>query len=77
MANEALKNYLDAQFQSVTVTMATKDYIESLSAIITKREERIATLESKIVFLEKHAEALSRNVNDQEQYNRRFCLRIN
>ena len=34
MVNEALKSYLDAQFESITSNMATKESIKSLSAII-------------------------------------------
>ena len=77
VVNEALKNYLDAQFESITSNMATKDFIKSLSAIIAQQDERIAILESKVAILEKHVEALSKNANNQEQYNRRLCLRIN
>ena len=77
VVNEALKNYLDAQFESITSNMATKDCIKSLSAIIAQQDERIAILESKVAILEKHVEALSKNANNQEQYNRRLCLRIN
>ena len=77
MVNEALKSYLDAQFESVTSNMATKECMKSLSAIIAQQGERIAILESKVVSLEKHVEALSRNAKNQEQYNRRLCLRIN
>eukprot|EP00112_Aurelia_sp_Birch-Aquarium-sp1_P002125 Seg1231.4 transcript_id=Seg1231.4/GoldUCD/mRNA.D3Y31 product="hypothetical protein" protein_id=Seg1231.4/GoldUCD/D3Y31 len=49
----------------------------SLSAIIAQQDEIIAILESKVAILEKHVEALSRNANNQEKYNRRLCLRIN
>ena len=39
--------------------------------------EKIEILESKVAVLERHAELLMRNVDDQEQYNRRLSLRIN
>ena len=57
MVNEALKSYLDAQFELITSNMATKEYIKSLSAIIAQQDERIAILESKVAILEKHVEA--------------------
>ena len=77
MVNEALKSYLDAKFDAIASNMATKDCLKSLSATIARQDEKISILESKVAILEKHVEALSRKANNQEQYNRRLCLRIN
>ena len=77
MVNEALTGYLDAKFDAIASNMATKDCLKSLSATITRQDEKIYILESKVAMLEKHVEALSRKASNLEQYNRRLCLRIN
>lgn len=56
--------------------MATKDCIQGLHDIITKQNEKIEVLESRIAMMERYVSHLEQGVDDQEQYNRRLCLRI-
>ncbi|MCP4484349.1 MAG: hypothetical protein GY823_07315 [Flavobacteriaceae bacterium] len=56
--------------------MATKDCIQGLQNIIVKQNEKIEVLESRLAVMEKYVLQLENGLDDQEQYNRRLCLRI-
>ena len=56
--------------------MATKDCIKQLSDKINQQNEKIDVLEAKIAIMENYITKLEQSVDDQEQYHRRLCLRI-
>ena len=70
------QEYFDTKFAELEKTMATKDCIQGLHDIITKQNEKIDILESRIAIMERYVSQLEKGVDDQEQYNRRLCLRI-
>ena len=74
--NESLKRYFDEQFTSLSVDMATKSCISQLGKAIATQNETIQILEDKVAVLESCIEQLAKNIEVQEQYNRRLCLRI-
>ena len=51
--------------------MATK------SCVIDGQRKRIKELESEVSIMDSLITQLKNNCDDQEQYNRRLCLRIN
>ena len=73
---DILHQMLAEKLDKLHESMATKDNIKQLSEKITKQNERIDSLEAKVEFLENHIRRLEESVDDQEQYNRRLCLRI-
>ncbi|XP_065058021.1 uncharacterized protein LOC135685857 [Rhopilema esculentum] len=74
---EAYQAYFDEKFAELKKEMATKKCIDHLHATIKKQNDKIEMLESKIVMMERHIAQLQNNLDDNEQYNRRLCLRIN
>ena len=71
------QEYFDATFAELKKTMATKDCIQTLHETIKKQNGKIEVLESKLAIMEKYIKHLENGVDEQEQYNRRLCLRIN
>ena len=69
--------YFDEKFAEIMKGMATKECIDNLHATIKKQNDKIDELESRIAIMERHITLLQTNVDDNEQYNRRLCLRIN
>ena len=57
-------------------SMATKDCIKQLSDKINQQNEKIDILEAKVAVMENYIRKLEQSVDDQEQYHRRLCLRI-
>ncbi len=74
---DAYQAYFDEKFAELKKEMATKEFIDNLHATIKKQNDKIEMLESKIVIMERHIAQLQNNLDDNEQYNRRMCLRIN
>lgn len=70
------QEYFDVKFAELIKTMATKECIQTLHETIKNQNERIEILESKMTLMEKYITYLEKGVDDQEQYNRRLCLRI-
>jgi len=70
------QEYFDTKFEELKKTMATKDCIKTLHETIKHQSERIEVLESKMAIMEKYIKHLEKGVDDQEQYTRRLCLRI-
>ncbi len=70
------QEYFDAKFAELQRAMATKECIQTLHDTIKSQNERIEILESKMTLMEKYITYLEKGVDDQEQYNRRLCLRI-
>ena len=54
----------------------TKACIQQLHDAIKGQSERIESLESEVVILENYLARLESSVDDQEQYQRRLCLKI-
>ena len=74
---EAYQAYFDEKFSEIKDKMATKDCIEKLHTTIKDQNEKIQILESRIAIMERHISVLQNNVDENEQYSRRLCLRIN
>ena len=70
------QEYFDMQFAEMKKIMATKDCIKGLQDVIMKQNDKIDVLESRIAVMERYISKLEKGVDDQEQYNRRLCLRI-
>ena len=70
------QEYFDTKFEELKKTTATKDCIKTLHETIKHQSERIEVLESKMAIMEKYIKHLEKGVDDQEQYTRRLCLRI-
>ena len=76
MTKKQDKEYFEVKFAEIKKSMATKDCIQSLHETIKNQNERIEVLESKMAIMERYIKQLEDGVDDQEQYNRRLCLRI-
>eukprot|EP00795_Rhopilema_esculentum_P010423 gene10423-19125_t len=74
---EAFQAYFDEKFSEMKDIMATKDCIQKLHTTIENQNDKIQILESRIAVMERHINQLQGNVDDNEQYSRRLCLRIN
>ena len=68
---------LDDKLNGLKEDLATKECIQQLLAVIGAQNSKIEELESKIVVMERYIAQLQRSTDDQEQYQRRLCLRIN
>ena len=73
---EPSQNYFDEKFEKLEEKLATKECIQQLHDVIKGQRERIEILESKVVVMENYIAKLQDRVDDQEQYQRRLCLRI-
>ena len=56
--------------------LASKACIQQLHDATEGQSERIEILESKVVIMENYIARLENSMDDQEQYQRRLCLRI-
>ena len=56
--------------------MATKDCIKDLHDTIVQQNAKIDALEAKVAILESYIAHMQNGIDEQEQYNRRLCLRI-
>ena len=74
---ESYQIYFDEKFDELKKEMATKECIETLKPTIEKQNNRIDALESRIVVMENLIAKLQDHNDDNEQYSRRLCLRIN
>lgn len=77
MTRSDFEDILDRKLVSLKEDLATKDDIKDLKAVIEDQKAKIDVLESKIVLMERYVSQLQRASDDQEQYQRRLCLRIN
>ena len=77
MTRSAFEEILDRKLDSLKEDLATKDDIKDLKAVIEDQKAKIDVLESKIVLMERYVSQLQRASDDQEQYQRRLCLRLN
>ena len=73
----SLEDVLDRKLTEHLKDLATKDCIESLKKTVSQQDLRISTLEARIVMLEKYIERIEDRNEENEQYQRRLCLRIN
>ena len=73
---EPSQSYFDEKFEKMEEKLATKACIQQLHDAIKGQSERIEILESKVVIMQKYIARLENSVDDQEQYQRRLCLRI-
>ena len=72
----SLERLLDDKLLDLKRDLATKDCINELKLLIVKQRKRIDELESKVVVMENLIEKLQERCDDNEQYQRRLCLRI-
>ena len=77
MTRSAFEEVLDRKLDSLKEDLATKDDIKDLKAVIEDQKAEIDVLESKIVLMERYVSQPQRASDDQEQYQRRLCLRLN
>ena len=77
IAVSTLEDVLDRKLASLKDDLATKDDIKDLKDVIKDQKSKIDALESRIVLMEKYMKHLERASDEQEQYQRRICLRLN
>ena len=73
---EPSQSYFDEKFEKLEEKLATKACIQQLHDTIKGQSENIEILESKVAIMENVIARLEKHVDDQEQYQRRLCLRI-
>ena len=73
----SLSGILRRKFSELKDSMAIKDCIEKLHTTIKDQNEKIHILEARIAIIERHISVLQNNVDEDEQYSHRLCLRIN
>ena len=56
--------------------LASKEDVQELKDIINKQKEKIDLLESRVTNLENQVACLNLEMEENEQYSRRLCLRI-
>ena len=72
----SLERLLDDKLFDFKKDLATKDCINELKLIIVDQRNKIEELESKVVVMSNLIEKLQERCDDNEQYQRRLCLRI-
>ena len=77
MTLDDIQTYFDSKFNQLFEDMATKSCLEKLLNVIDGQRKRIDELESKVSVMNSLITQLKHNADDQEQYQRRLCLRIN
>lgn len=77
MTRSAFEKILDKKLDSLKEDLASKDDIQGLLNVIKDQQSKINILESRLVLMEKYVSHLQKTADEQEQYQRRLCLRIN
>ena len=75
-STESLNELLDKKFEEWRNDIATKQCIVDLKNIILKQNEKIERLESHVAILQNSVSLLQHSQEEQEQYSKRLCLRI-
>ena len=70
------QEYFDKRFDEIQAKMATKDSIKDLHDTIVQQNSKIDALEAKVEMMESYIAHMENGIDEQEQYNRRLCLRI-
>ena len=77
---QEIRNILDEIRIKLTQSEADKkvsdEKIDLVLEKLKERDEKIELLSDKIIQLEKNNELLTRKIDDNESYQRRFCLRV-
>ena len=76
LSEDRFQQILDEKLHKLHESMATKDCIQQLFDKINQQNEKIDILEAKVAVMENYIRKLEQSVDDQEQYHRRLCLRI-
>lgn len=76
LSEDKFQKILNEKLDKLHESMATKDCIKQLSDKIDQQNEKIDILEAKVAVMERYIRNLEQSVDDQEQYHRRLCLRI-
>ena len=76
LSEDRFQQILDEKLHKLHESMATKDCIQQLSDKINQQNEKIDILEAKVAVMENYIRKLEQSMDDQEQYHRRLCLRI-
>ena len=71
------ESILVQKLDSLKADLATKECIQGLKDVIEAQKIEINKLESRVVIMERYVAQLQRSADEQEQYQRRLCLRIN
>ena len=72
----SLERLLDDKLLDLKKDLATKECINELKSLIVEQRNRIDELESKVVVMGNLIEKLQEHCDDNKQYQRRLCLRI-
>ena len=70
------QEYFNVKFAEIEAKMATKACIEKLHGTIKLQSEKIEILEAKVAMMESLVNHLTDRAEEQEQYSRRLCIRI-
>ena len=70
------QDYFNVKFAEIEGNMATKACIEKLHDTIKSQNEKIDVLEAKVAMMESLVSHLTDRTEEQEQYSRRLCIRI-
>ena len=70
------QDYFNTKFAEIEANMATKACIEKLHDTIKLQNEKIDVLEAKVAMMESLVSHLTDRTEEQEQYSRRLCIRI-
>ena len=73
---EPSQSYFDEKFEKLEEKLASKACIQQLHETIKGQSEKIEILETKVAIMENVIARLEKHVDNQEQYQRRLCLRI-
>ena len=82
VSNEGLAQLLDAKFIELRSSLLL-DFKEQIKELVDKHKEDVLKLESTVAVLQNHVsylkhdnEVLSKKIDENEQYGRRLCVRI-
>ncbi len=76
LTDNEMQSYFDSKFDKLFQDMATKSCVDKVLQVIETQKKQIEELQSKISVMDSLITQLRNNVDDQEQYQRRLCLRI-
>jgi len=65
-----------SELKNELVDEIKKQILSEVKAILDKKDKKIEELCSTVAMLQEHVKVLKINVNDNEQYGRRLCLRV-
>ncbi len=70
------QDYFNEKFAKIEANLATKSCIKKLHDTIKLQIEKIDVLEARVAMMESLVSLLQDRTEEQEQYGRRLCIRI-